>query len=1174
MKKQVLVICLLSAYALCAFGQTSIPVGAVNGTWTKSGSPYLIQGNIAIPKDSTLIIEPGVTVEFQGYYKFNIQGRLLAIGTAADTITFTATNTATGWKGIRFDNTPTSNDTSKIIYCKIQYANATGGEPDRYGGALYIYSQVEIIVSHCLIQNCKATRGAAIYSANNGSNPIITYNTIRNNSHDSDGGGAIYCYGGSPTISNNLITHNSAVGPSGNSGGITCYGDLSTIKNNTITYNTTDMNGGGIYYQGGYNYIANNIISNNSAAVYGGGVYFSSGSGWSDYTFFGNIVSNNAAVKGGGFYLSSSSYNVLSENVIVNNSATSHGGGIYCDWQVSATIQNSTIANNSAAYGGALYCASSSNPVFKSSIMYGNTASTSGAQVFLDDDKSDPAFYYCDVQGGSAAFDVNGNLYEGAYQNNINANPLFVAPSGGSGDGFDGTVANWSLQSSSQCIDAGSPVETASTVDKAGNPRLNVCRQDIGAYEYQKGVAFDLSVNNSNVIPCAQQTGELEAVVNSGTPPYSYLWSDGQTTAKATGLVAGDYTVTVTQTSDGCSRSKFARLYENTSANMYFVADGNVNIVCGETPQLYTSLSSSGMSGQTFTYKWVPSTGLSNDTSARPTLTSTVNAEYIVTATASGGCVKKDTVMVQVNPLTINAGTDRSIVCADSAQLDNVTSNYLAGAITSLSFVWTPSSGLNNTNSPDPIASPSQSTKYYVTAQTANGCSAIDSVMVNVLPLIANAGPDKTIVCDGLVNLERVSTNQDGTGPLNQGVALTYSWSPAAGLNNNTVADPVATMTVNTQYVITVSTSSGCTAVDTVKVIVAPLTIDATPSSYVCGQSTSIPTSTNFTGTTTLAYSWLPTNGLDNANSDSPVVSGNTNQTYTVTATSVHGCLAKNVVDVSITQMNAPDICIVGVDSANKNRVVWNKTASTAIDSFYIYRETNVTNVFQKIGEIHYDSLSVFVDINSYPNVQSNKYKISIKDNCGIESDLSAPHTTMHLSINQGVGNTWNLIWDPYQGFTVSTYNVYRGTSANNLQLIGSSSGSNTQYSDLNAPAGYIYYQVEVVSPNQCNPSRSYNSSRSNIASNDPSGIAENIKYPILFSISPNPTSDFFILKADIILSNVLINIYDVFGKLVITEQLLQEQQQIDVRDLISGIYMVEIESKGRIERQKLIIQR
>ena len=113
-------------------------------------------------------------------------------------------------------------------------------------------------------------------------------------------------------------------------------------------------------------------------------------------------------------------------------------------------------------------------------ILYGNIASTSGLQVFLNDDGSDPNFYYCDVQGATVAFELNGNFYTGSYSNNINTNPLFVSPSSGNGSGYNGLTADWSLQSTSPCIDKGDPAfNTYPSTDIAGNPRVNVCRVDI-----------------------------------------------------------------------------------------------------------------------------------------------------------------------------------------------------------------------------------------------------------------------------------------------------------------------------------------------------------------------------------------------------------------------------------------------------------------------------------------------------------------------------------------------------------------------------------------------------------------------------------------------------------------------------------------------------------------------
>lgn len=563
--QKILFIILLLGSAISGHGQTVIPGGEVSGTWTAAGSPYLVNGAIMIAHDSTLVIEPSVSIEFQGNYKLLVLGRLIAIGTPEDSISITAADTTNGWLGIRFENTNPLNDTSRIAYCKIQYGKAMAVSPNDCGGAFYFEEYSKAIISNSLISNCAADDdGGAIYCIN--SSPRILNNAIENNSSNS-GGGAIYCnnsspliventissntandgaiacrYGSNPVIMNNVISNNTAVNCCGgiwcqnsdshisgniisynsanmsvcvvSAGGIICDNGNHIITGNTITHNTAEGNGsGGIFclnctveisnnllsYNTALNsnsggglksaycnaIVMNNVISNNTSSYDGGGIYCAGDNTMISYNF---IANNTAAMFGGGVYCKNE-VQYLTDNVIANNSAEDGGGGV-CFCNSMAGIFNNTISNNAALNGGALYFKASSTPIVQNTILWGNTAST-GEQVYIEDDGSDPDFYYCDVQGGKGAFGLNANVfYMGAYENNIDSIPFFMSPSGGSGTGFNGIMADWSLQETSPCIDAGDPAGTYPELDMAGNPRVIGNAIDIGAYEYQGNIGL------------------------------------------------------------------------------------------------------------------------------------------------------------------------------------------------------------------------------------------------------------------------------------------------------------------------------------------------------------------------------------------------------------------------------------------------------------------------------------------------------------------------------------------------------------------------------------------------------------------------------------------------------------------------------------------------------------
>ena len=88
-------------------------------------------------------------------------------------------------------------------------------------------------------------------------------------------------------------------------------------------------------------------------------------------------------------------------------------------------------------------------------------------------------------------------------------------------------------------------------------------------------------------------------------------------------------------------------------------------------------------------------------------------------------------------------------------------------------------------------------------------------------------------------------------------------------------------------------------------------------------------------------------------------------------------------------------------------------------------------------------------------------------------------------------------------------------------------------------------------------------------------GIENGIPQTNPFTLFPNPTSDIVTLNIDDTTNEDLtLTIYSVLGKLIRTETLLQNQKQINVKDLNKGIYVVEIKSLAWSKKQKLIIQK
>ena len=270
------------------------------------------------------------------------------------------------------------------------------------------------------------------------------------------------------------------------------------------------------------------------------------------------------------------------------------------------------------------------------------------------------------------------------------------------------------------------------------------------------------------------------------------------------------------------------------------------------------------------------------------------------------------------------------------------------------------------------------------------------------------------------------------------------------------------------------------------------LTLDIANDTIHCNNSSTLLANSSYTGIGTLTYTWT-TNGPAPASIiGNTLVTGILSQDYEYYCTVSDGTLsATDTAMVYISALPSDSICLVTVDdSLGHNVVIFERRIQGAIDYYKIYAESSVANIYDSIGFLPADSVGIFEDTNSNPAIKSYSYKIATVDSCGNESEMSELHKTMHLSINQGAGTSWNLIWNHYEGIPVQTYKIWRADQSMNWVKIDSVGGLNTSYTDLNPPTStLLFYQVEIVSPYICQPynykeNTNYNTSRSNTADN------------------------------------------------------------------------------------------
>lgn len=227
--------------------------------------------------------------------------------------------------------------------------------------------------------------------------------------------------------------------------------------------------------------------------------------------------------------------------------------------------------------------------------------------------------------------------------------------------------------------------------------------------------------------------------------------------------------------------------------------------------------------------------------------------------------------------------TGTNYICAgDSILLNASPSN---GAYT-YTYQWQK----NGSNIPNAIGS-----SYSANSAGSYACIVNNGACASTTP--------STNVANSVVNLTtgNVTICQFGSAQLNATGATTYSWSPTTGLSNPNIANPIASPTSTTTYVVTGYTGNCSSTSQVVVTVNGTMNLTTSGNASVC-KGSSVPISASASNATN--YVWSPSIGLSNANISNPIASPTVTTTYTVN-TSNGVCTSTAQVVVTVNSVNA-----------------------------------------------------------------------------------------------------------------------------------------------------------------------------------------------------------------------------------------------------------------------------
>lgn len=244
------------------------------------------------------------------------------------------------------------------------------------------------------------------------------------------------------------------------------------------------------------------------------------------------------------------------------------------------------------------------------------------------------------------------------------------------------------------------------------------------------------------------------------------------------------------------------------------------------------------------------------------------------------------------NPMQLTSSASEVLLC--EGESSNLTANATNGCNGPYTYSWSPAAGLSNANIANPVATPSATTTYTVTASEPGSCGAqqTSQITITVNPLPTATITNSVTVCQGDPSPNVTLSGASGTAPYTINYNLNGTPQTAVTTTGNDFVLPAPTnVPGNYTYTlvdITESSSLACSQNQngTITVTVNGLpTVNAGNDQQICEPNPTSPSLVTLNGSGAISYSW--SGGVVDGTAFIPPTGVNT---YTVTGTDANGC--------------------------------------------------------------------------------------------------------------------------------------------------------------------------------------------------------------------------------------------------------------------------------------------